>query len=100
MVSKTGKYIIGILGGSMLGSGLENAIGLGFLGAPIGAILLTAILLELHTEDWKLMKDYWLTTLTGFLIGGLSIGFGAPSGSTFIGAGIGFISGYLYFEKY
>jgi hypothetical protein len=51
MVSKTGKYIIGILGGSMLGSGLENAIGLGFLGAPIGAILLTAILLELHTED-------------------------------------------------
>jgi len=46
------------------------------------------------------MKDYWITTALGFVLGGFSVGFGAPSGASILGASTGFIAGYIYFEKY
>lgn len=46
MASKALSIAVGIIGGSMIGGGIGNAVGLPVLGAPVGAIVLTALLLE------------------------------------------------------
>lgn len=50
MVNKAGKVFIGFFGGAALGSGVGAVFNLSFLGAPIGAILFTGILLEIHNR--------------------------------------------------